>query len=277
MPFRLRALTALSMIIAIVTTVLVADPAADAPRRIVAVLAHPDDEAAVAPVLARYAREGVQVYLLVVSDGSAGAGQQGRIPRPDSAPTGDALATVRGEEARCAARALGAQPPILLGFPDGKLGDYVGDRLLVYRATQRIAEEMERLRPDVVITWGPDGGTGHADHRIVSSIITQLQRTGAPGVPQRLFYMSLPVESMQAMNPPRGAPPLLVPKDTHFTTRVSFEPEDLVSAKRSMACHRTQFTPEVIERVTSAAAQAWNNAIPFVPAFAAPAGTGLFD
>src|SRR5215207_3798691 len=101
-------------------------------------------------------------------------------------PIGDELATAREEEARCAARALGIQPPILLGFPDGKLGDY--------------------------ITWGPDGGTGHPDHRIVSSIVTQLQRTGAPGIPERLFYMSLPVESMQAMNPQRGAPPLLVPK-----------------------------------------------------------------
>ena len=277
MPFRLRVQAALWTIVAIAASVLVAGPSADAPRSIVAALAHPDDEAAVAPVLARYAREGVQVYLLIVSDGSDGAGQQGQTSRPDGPPTGDALATVRTEEARCAARALGAQPPILLGFPDGKLGDYAGDRSLVYRATQRIAEELERLRADVVITWGPDGGTGHPDHRIVSSIVTQLQRTGAPGVPQRLFYMSLPVESMQAMNPQRGAPPLLVPKATHFTTRVSFAPEDLVSAKRSMACHRTQFTPEVIERVTAATARAWNNVIPLVPAFPAAAGTGLFE
>ena len=69
--------------------------------------------------------------------------------------------------------------PILLGFPDGKLGDYVGDRALIYRVTQRIAEELGRLRPDAVITWGPDGGTGHPDHRIVSNIVTQLQRAGA--------------------------------------------------------------------------------------------------
>jgi LmbE family N-acetylglucosaminyl deacetylase len=175
-----------------------AGPSAQTPRTLVAVLAHADDEGPIAPVLARYAREGVQVYMIVVSDGSAGAGQQGHVPRPDTALTGEELATTRAEEARCAAEALGVHPPIALGFPDGKLGDYTGDRTLVYRATQRIAEELQRLHPDVVITWGPDGGTGHPDHRIVSSIVTQLQRTGAPGVPERLFYMSLPVESMRA-------------------------------------------------------------------------------
>jgi LmbE family N-acetylglucosaminyl deacetylase len=276
MPFGPLIPVALSGIVTIVTAALTTDHSAQAPRVIVAALAHADDEGAIAPLLARYAREGAHVYMLVVSDGSAGSGQQGHIPRPDGTPTGDALVTIREEEAQCAAQALGIQPAILLGFPDGKLGDYAGDRSLTYRVTQRIAEELQRLHPDVVITWGPDGGTGHPDHRIVSSIVTQLQRTGAPGVPERLFYMSLPVESMEAMNPQRGAPPLLVPKATHFTTRVSFASEDLAAAKRSMACHRTQFTSEVVERVISAAARVWNNAIPLVPAFPAAPGTGLF-
>ena len=40
---------------------------------------------------------------------------------------------MRTEEARCAAQALGVKPPIFMSFPDGKLGDYVGDRALVYR------------------------------------------------------------------------------------------------------------------------------------------------
>lgn len=266
MPFRLLMSFALASMVASVT----------APRTLVAVLAHADDEGPIAPLLARYARQGVQTYMIVVSDGIEGAGQQGHIPRPDGTPTGEALATVRQEEARCAAQALGTQPPILLGFPDGKLGDYAGDRSLIYRVTQRIAEELERLHPDVVITWGPDGGTGHPDHRIVSSIVTQLQRNGAPGVPERLFYMNLPIESMRAMTQ-RGAPPLLVPKAAHFTTRVSFAPEDLSAAKRSMACHRTQFTPEVVERVTAAAAGAWNNAIPLIPAFLGAAPTELFE
>src|SRR6185436_5682452 len=126
-----------------------------------------DDESAAAPVLARYAREGVQVHMIIASDGSGGSGSQTYLARSDSGPVGDALAKVRAEEARCAAAAIGALEPILLGFPDGKLGDYLGDRTLITRLTDRIAKEIERLHPDIVVTWGPDGGTGHPDHRLV--------------------------------------------------------------------------------------------------------------
>ena len=246
------------------------------PRTLVVVLAHADDEAPVTPILARYAREGVQVHLLIASNGEQGTGSQGFIPRPDSGPRGADLVRVRSEEARCAAKALGAQPPILLDFPDGKLGDYVADRSLMYRLTQRIAEEMRRLRPDVVLTWGPDGGTGHPDHRLVSDVVTQLQRTGAPGVPERVFYMYLPVEGIRAMNPQRGEPPLLIPQAKYFTVRVPFAPEDLAAARRSMVCHRSQYTDEVVARVFPPTERAWNGAIPLVPAFPTARGTDLF-
>src|SRR5262245_21528960 len=89
-------------------------------RSLVAVLAHADDEVPIAPLLARYAREGVQVSMIIVSDGGAGSGQHGLLPRPDTGPTGDALVSARVQEAECAARALGMAPPIHLGFPDGK-------------------------------------------------------------------------------------------------------------------------------------------------------------
>jgi LmbE family N-acetylglucosaminyl deacetylase len=247
-----------------------------ASKTLAAVVAHADDEAPVAPILARYAREGVQVYLIVASDGSAGAGQQGHIPRPDSAPQGEALVRQRAEEARCATQALGIRPPILLGFPDGKLGDYAGDRTLIYRLTQRIAEELARLRPDAVVTWGPDGGFGHPDHRIVSTVVTQLQRAGAPGVPERVFYMYVPAEGIRAMNPQRGEPPLVIPQAKYFTVRVPFAPEDLQAGKRSMTCHRSQFTADVVQRVFPATAGAWNGAISLVPAFPTAPGTDLF-
>ena len=254
----------------------VAAPPGAAPRTLVAVLAHADDEAPVAPILARYAREGARVHLLIVSDGMQGAGQQGFIPRPDSGPRGDDLVRVRTVEARCAAEALGLQPPILLGFPDGKLGDYAGDRALAYRLTARLAEELQRLRPDALVTWGPDGGTGHPDHRMVSAIVTQLSRADAPGVPERLFYMYLPAEAMRAMNPQRGPPPMVIPAERYFTVRVPFAPEDLQAALRSMACHRSQITAEAEQRVASAAARTWNGTIALVPAFATAPATDLF-
>ena len=244
-------------------------------RTLVLVAAHPDDEGPSAPVLARYAREGVQVYLLIATDGGAGTGFAAA--RGDSSPpSGQELVRIRSEEARCAAQALGAKPPILLGFPDGKLGDYTGDRTLGYRLTQRIAEELQRLKPDVILTWGPDGGVGHPDHRMVSTIVTQLQRAGAPGVPERVFYIYLSAEAIRVVNPQRGEPPLLVPDARYATVRVPFTPEDLQASARSMACHKSQFNAETVERLHAAFPRVWKGAIPLIPAFSTGPLTDLF-
>jgi LmbE family N-acetylglucosaminyl deacetylase len=246
------------------------------PRTIVALLAHADDETAAGPALARYAREGVQVYLIIVTDGSGGSGTQAYLQRPDSGPVGDALAKARADEARCAATTLGARDPILLGFPDGKLGDYLGDRGLMSRLTDRIAREIEQLHPDVVVTWGPDGGTGHPDHRIVSNIATQLLRFGAPGMPERLFYMYLPIEMIRLANPPRGEPPLLFPQAKYFTVKVPFTPADLDAAVQTMACHKTQFSAETMQRFLPARDRVWNGGVSFIPASPSLTGDDLF-
>ena len=246
------------------------------PRKLVALLAHADDETAASPVLARYAREGVQVYMLIATDGSGGSGSQAYLQRSDSGPVGDALVRVRVEEARCSAAALGAQDPLLLAFPDGKLGDYLGDRTLLNRLTDRIAKEIERLRPDVVMTWGPDGGTGHPDHRLMSDIATQLQRAGAAGMPERLVYMYLPAEVFRLTNPQRGEPPMLIPQAKYFTVQVPFTPGDLEAAKKAIACHHSQFNPEMLQRVVPAMQGLWNGAVRFIPGSPAVSGDDLF-
>ena len=259
-------------------TVLAPSPAASQsrPRTVVALLAHADDETAASPVLARYAREGVQVHLIIASDGSGGSGSQTYLARPDSGPVGDALAKVRADEARCAAAAIGALEPTFLGFPDGKLGDYLADRGLLTRLTDRIAKEIERLHPDVVITWGADGGTGHPDHRIVSGIATQLQRFGAPGMPDRLFYMYLPAEMFRLANPQRGEPPLLMPQAKYFTVRVPFTPADLDAAMKAMACHKSQFTSETMQRLLPERNRVWNGTVGFIPATSTSSSDDLF-
>jgi LmbE family N-acetylglucosaminyl deacetylase len=264
--------------LAVAMAMLPSTPAAsqNRPRTIVALLAHADDETAAGPALARYAREGVQVQMIIVTDGSGGSGTQTYLQRSDSGPMGDALVKARADEARCAATTLGARDPILLGFPDGKLGDYLGDRSLMTRLTDRIAKEIERLQPDVVVTWGPDGGTGHPDHRIVSNIATQLLRFGAPGMPERLFYMYLPIEMIRLANPQRGEPPLLFPQAKYFTVKVPFTPADLDAAVQTMACHKTQFSAETMQRFLSARDRVWNGAVAFVPASPALSGDDLF-
>ena len=275
MSFLTRTLLAASTAIVLAST-LAMTQAQDRPRSLVALLAHADDETAALPVLARYAREGVKVHLIIAADGSAGSGTGTYLTRPDSGPTGAELAKVRSEEARCSATAVGAQPPVLLGFPDGKLGDYLSDRGLVYQLTDRIAKELERLRPDVVITWGPDGGTGHPDHRIVGNIATQLLRAGAPGMPHRLFYMYLPVESFRMANPQRGAPPLLLPEAKHFTVRVPFSPADLDASLKATACHRTQIAPEMLQRMQARIGGVLKGAVAFIPASPGLQGNDLF-
>jgi LmbE family N-acetylglucosaminyl deacetylase len=239
------------------------------PRTLVAVLAHPDDESPIGPILARYAREGVQVHLIVATDGAEGASNT-------TIPRGPELARARAEEARCSAAALGAAAPILLGFPDAKLGDFLADPSRLFRLTQRIAEEIARLRPDVVISWGPDGGYGHPDHRLVSDITTQLMRAGAPGMPERLFYMNLTAEAIRVAFPERGAPPLVIPQEKYFTMRVRFTPEDQAAGDRAMACHQTQFPPAMLQRIAPAMARILNGEIALVPATPTNQGTDLF-
>lgn len=238
-------------------------------KTLVAVFAHGDDETAVGPVLARYTREGARVYLIIATDGAQG-GTNTAIPR------GPELARVRGEEARCSAATLGIQPPILLGFPDGALGSYSADPSLLFRLTQRLHEELQRLQPDALITWGPDGAVGHPDHRLVGGIVTQLARAGAPGVPERLFYAYIPVEGIRVMNPSRGEPPFLVPQSKYLSVRVPFTAADLDVARRSMSCHKTQYSEDVVERVSETMRQALSGILPFVPAFSTSGETDLF-
>jgi LmbE family N-acetylglucosaminyl deacetylase len=214
-------------------------------KTLVLIMAHPDDESPVAPILSRYAREGVQVHLIIATDGAQGAAHT-------AIPGGPELARVRADEARCATDALGIHPPILLGFPDGHLGTFTEDRDRLFQLTARVQAELERLRPDALITWGPDGGAGHPDHRLVSSIATQLVRAGAPGAPERLFYASLPVDGMRVVNPSRAKMPFLIPLPRFLNIVIPYTTADLKATRRAMACHKTQYSDDVVQKVFDA-------------------------
>ena len=117
---------------------------------------------------------------------------------------------------------------------------------------------------------------GHPDHRLVSTVATQLLRAGAPGMPDRLYYMYMPAEAFRSMYPQRGEPPLLVPQAKYITVRVPFTTADLESAQRAMSCHRSQFSPEALARVLPERARFWNGVIPLAPAFSTAAGADVF-
>jgi LmbE family N-acetylglucosaminyl deacetylase len=130
--------------------------------RLLAVFAHPDDETYLAGgTLARYAASGCEVSVLCATFGEAGRrGEYASLSRRD-------FAVVRRRELEAACAALGVRPPLFLGCADQGLGRDCWDR-----ATDEIVRTIRRLRPDVVLTFGPDGVSGHADHVALSQIVT---------------------------------------------------------------------------------------------------------
>jgi len=204
-----------------------ADAAAQTTRHtLVAVFAHPDDERIVGPLLARYAREGHEVYLVIATDGRKGVRDHAGIP------AGDSLAHVRAEEARCAARQLGIHPPILLGFEDAGLASFASLEGL----EAKVDSVLRALQPDAVISFGPEGGTGHPDHRLVGDVVTQVVQGGGggsgSGIAQALYYPSLPTERM--MDAPAAQPTIATLPQRYLTVAVPFTPADLEAGRRSL-------------------------------------------
>ena len=198
---------------------------------IMAIFAHPDDERIVGPILARYAREGRQVFLVIATDGSKGVREHAGIP------AGAALAEARAEEARCAARALGIQPPILLGLEDGGLATFAS----LGRLRDEIVRALVTHEPAMLLTIGPEGGTGHPDHRLVGNVVTEVVQ-GMIGSPPSLYYPSLPTERMRTAQP--YSPRYTTIPARYLTVQVPFEPRDLDAGRTAFACHASQYTAE---------------------------------
>ncbi len=213
-----------------------------AARKLLAVFAHPDDETMAGPLLAHYGRQpDVEVHLVIATSGERGATPFSGIP------AGPKLAAARVEEAACAARELGARPPILYGLPDGGLHDM---KVLVELA-DRLKQTIGEIEPDAIVTWGPEGGYGHADHRLVSAVVTQVVQAG--GVTDRLYYAALPAsgltpELVASLNFPA---PFRPTDDAHLTMRVPYTADDAKRARAALACHVTQFTPQTMDVISA--------------------------
>jgi LmbE family N-acetylglucosaminyl deacetylase len=135
--------------------------------RLMAVLAHPDDESlGVGGTLAKYAAEGVEVFLLTATRGERGR-YYGRPPDDQQHPGPSALAELREAELRAAASALGVREVSLLDYRDQLL-----DRANPREAVSAIVRHLRRVRPQVIVTFGPDGAYGHPDHIAISQFTT---------------------------------------------------------------------------------------------------------
>jgi len=206
-------------------------------RTLLAVFAHPDDETIAGPLLAHYASApNTRVFIALITNGEKGITPFARIP------AGQTLVDVRAQEATCSSAALGAQPPILLGFPDGGL---VSMQTLS-AATARLKTLLAEIRPDAIVTWGPDGGYGHPDHRLVSAMVTEVVQAG--DTTARLYYAGLPKsrlhsDEIKALRFPAPFKPVL---DDVLNVRVPYTASDAARARKSLECHASQFSPETM-------------------------------
>lgn len=227
--------------------------------RVLAVFAHPDDEVVVAPLLARLAREGAEVRILYATSGDRGTGFSGL-------EAGDALAALREGEARCASHELGIAEPTFLRLGDATLGVRAHDRdSPAERFIAGLREAIAQERPSLVLTWGPDGGYGHADHRMVSALTTEVVQAMADGRP-RLLYPGIRAGTLpdrpEMANWAVTAPSLLPIAEP-------YEPDDRDAAHRAVGCHVSQF-----DEATRAGlvplfdAAIWQGAVHLRPAFA---------
>jgi N-acetyl-1-D-myo-inositol-2-amino-2-deoxy-alpha-D-glucopyranoside deacetylase len=236
---------------------------------LLALFAHPDDEAfGSGGALARYAADGAQVALVCTT-----RGEVGQISDPALA-TRETLGAVREGELRCAAQALGIGELIFLGYRDsGMEGTPENSDPLAYmnapseQVVERLVGIMRRLRPQVVLTFDPQGGYGHPDHiAIHRHSVAAFHAAGDPArfpeqgpawQPARLFYTALPRSFFEQMQAQMEAHGIDTSQFRRFEERgwpderitVSLDVAGTLDAKwQALQCHRTQFGPDNLLR-----------------------------
>ena len=204
------------------------------------VMPHPDDECfGCASTIARYSAEGATVSLVTMTRGGAGL-WNGRA-------TGDLrpLTDVRELELRDAARELGVTFLETLDYPDGALEKVEEVDAVKERFLGDVVRCLRSHRPQVVVTFGPEGTYGHPDHKVVSRMTVQactlsgdpsayeleaLALGLSPWSPSKLYFQTATLMTVEALR--------LAPQQP-ITTRISirgFEEAKL----RAFAHYRTQ-------------------------------------
>ena len=153
--------------------------------KLLAIFAHPDDESFRAGgMLAILADNDVCVQVLSLTRGQAGSCGDPPVCSQEELPQ------IREAELKCACNTLGIQPPIIWDYEDGKLSEANENKMI-----QRITDLIVKLQPEVLLTWPPDGLSGHLDHVMVSRWATKaFEKTRHHHMhgPHTLYYMAVP-------------------------------------------------------------------------------------
>ena len=194
-------------------------------KTLLVVLAHPDDESfSIGGTLAKFVVEGKHVHLAVATRGEAG------IPGKEEAET----AVIREDELRRACAELGIQQLSFLGFVDGQLAGVRDDMGIT-----RILTLMRQTQPDVVITFGPEGISGHPDHIAVYHWATAAFDLHQQEIDygQRLYYIAPSEATQQGCGVPPAVETIGGP-----VAFIDVEPY-LVQKVRAAQQHRSQHPP----------------------------------
>jgi LmbE family N-acetylglucosaminyl deacetylase len=133
--------------------------------------AHPDDEAYLTGgLMAHAARNGNRVVIVTATKGEGGSWDEKRWPS-------ETMGEVRAAELIDSLNLLGVTEHHWLGYLDGSCADVDPEE-----AIAKLVPFFEDVQPDSVFTFGPDGMTGHPDHKTVSSWATEaFDRAAKPG------------------------------------------------------------------------------------------------
>jgi LmbE family N-acetylglucosaminyl deacetylase len=190
-------------------------------ERVMVVTAHPDDsEFGAGGTIATMATEGREITYVIVTNGNKGSG--------DRTMTPERLATIREAEQRNAARVLGVERVIFLGYEDGEVEDTRALRLDVTR-------QIRAWRPDLVIAQNPQRTynlyASHRDHRITAGVVLDCV------YPLARDHMSFP-ELMPEYEPHKVREIYLMQwENPHVVVDIS----DAMDLKlKALACHASQ-------------------------------------
>ncbi len=191
------------------------------PKTVLAVYAHPDDaDVACGGALARWRRQGSEVYVVLAAEGDKGT--------PDPALPPEELVARRAGEVQRAAAALGLDPPARLGYADGEVGDDPGLRA-------RLVEWIRRIRPDVVLTHDPTAvffGEDYYNHRDHRSLGFAVLDASSPAAALPHYF--------PAAGPPHQVKQVLLSGTLQPSVWVDIE-DDVAAKVAAVACHASQF------------------------------------
>ena len=210
------------------------------PKKILAIFSHPDDEQSIAPLIVKSVEEGVEVTLVIATDGRLGINEY------NDFAAGDGLAEIRKQEMLCAADILGVNL-IHLNYHDQLRAaeGFDGHIPHVQNLILELRDIIMRIQPDAIITWGPDGATTHMDHRLVGASVTQIFVSQQWTKPMKLFYFGMPSDLI-----PDDNSKILRGQDrSYLTVQIPFTQNHYDKAYQALLCHESQYPARIVRQI----------------------------